>query len=268
MKRPKINASRCYLNVYTAQSVASLIFTSGTTGQPKGVMLSHRNLTSMVSMLSSVFDMTTRDGVLSVLPLHHTFEFSTGFLTPLSRGAQITYLPELTSDALARAIKNGHVTGMVGVPALWELLHRRIKNRLYERSDWIGKTADGLIRANAWLRDKTPLNFGQVLFYPIHEGLGGRIRYFISGGSALSEKIQRDFHGLGFTILEGYGLTEASPVLTVTRPENRMLTGTVGKPLPGVEVRIAEPDASGVGEVIARGPNVMLGYYEDESCDA
>jgi len=247
------------------QTVASLIFTSGTTGQPKGVMLSHRNLTSMVSMLSSVFDMTTRDGVLSVLPLHHTFEFSTGFLTPLSRGAQITYLPELTSDALARAIKNGHVTGMVGVPALWELLHRRINNRLYERSDWIGKTADNLIRANAWLRDKTPLNLGQVLFYPIHEGLGGRIRYFISGGSALSEKVQRDFHGLGFTILEGYGLTEASPVLTVTRPENRLLTGSVGKPLPGVEVRIAEPDASGVGEVIARGPNVMLGYYEDEA---
>jgi len=248
-----------------AQSVASLIFTSGTTGQPKGVMLSHRNLTSMVSMLSSVFDMSISDGVLSVLPLHHTFEFSTGFLTPLSRGAQITYLPELTSDALARAIKNGHVTGMVGVPALWELLHRRIKNRLYENSDWIGKTADNLIWSNAWLRDKTSVNLGQVLFYPIHEGLGGRIRYFISGGSALSEKIQRDFHGLGFTILEGYGLTEASPVLTVTRPENRMLTGTVGKPLPGVEVRIAEPDASGVGEVIARGPNVMLGYYENET---
>src|SRR6266516_2391921 len=147
-----------------AQSVASLIFTSGTTGQPKGVMLSHRNLTSMVSMLSSVFDMTTKDGVLSVLPMHHTFEFSTGFLTPLSRGAQITYLPELTSDALARAIKNGHVTGMVGVPALWELLHRRIKNKLYERSDWIGKTADAMIKANAWLRDNTPLNLGPIAF--------------------------------------------------------------------------------------------------------
>ncbi len=249
----------------TAQTLASLIFTSGTTGRPKGVMLSHRNLTSMVSMLSSVFDMTTKDGVLSVLPLHHTFEFSTGFLTPISRGAQITYLPELTGDALARAIKNGHVTGMVGVPALWELLHRRIKNKLYERSDLIGKTADGLIKANAWLRDNTPLNLGPIAFYPIHEGLGGRIRYFISGGSALSEKIQKDFQGLGFTILEGYGLTEASPVLTVTRPENRMLTGSVGRPLPGVEVRIANADSSGVGEVIARGPNVMLGYYSDES---
>src|SRR5438552_332565 len=247
-----------------AQSVASLIFTSGTTGRPKGVMLSHRNLTSMVSMLSSVFDMDTNDGVLSVLPLHHTFEFSTGFLTPLSRGAQITYLPELTSEHLAKAIKNGHVTGMVGVPALWELLHRRIENRLHERSKWVGETADLLIRFNAWLRDKTPLNFGQLLFYPIHEGMGGRIRYFISGGSALNEKVQRDFQGLGFTILEGYGLTEASPVLTVTRPENRMLAGTVGKSLPGVEVRIADPDASGVGEVIARGPNVMLGYFGNE----
>jgi long-chain acyl-CoA synthetase len=248
----------------TAQTVASLIFTSGTTGRPKGVMLSHRNLTSMVSMLSSVFDMDTNDGVLSVLPLHHTFEFSTGFLTPLSRGAQITYLPELTSEHLAKAIKNGHVTGMVGVPALWELLHRRIKNRLHDRGRWVGDTADLLIKFNAWLRDKTPLNFGQILFYPIHEGMGGRIRYFISGGSALNEKVQRDFQGLGFTILEGYGLTEASPVLTVTRPENRMLAGTVGKSLPGVEVRIADPDASGVGEVIARGPNVMLGYYGNE----
>src|SRR6266496_3925309 len=248
----------------TAQTMASLIFTSGTTGRPKGVMLSHRNLTSMVSMLSSVFDMDTNDGVLSVLPLHHTFEFSTGFLTPLSRGAQITYLQELTSENLAKAIKNGHVTGMVGVPALWEMLHRRIKNRLHESNRWVGETADLMMRFNAWLRDKTPLNLGQAFFYPIHEGLGGRIRYFISGGSALDQRVQRDFQGLGFTILEGYGLTEASPVLTVTRPENRMLAGTVGKSLPGVEVRIAEPDPTGVGEVIARGPNVMLGYFGNE----
>ena len=247
-----------------AQTTASLIFTSGTTGQPKGVMLSHRNFTSMVSMLSSIFDMSTSDGVLSVLPLHHTFEFSTGFLTPLSRGAQITYLDELSGEALARAIKNGHVTGMVGVPALWEMLHRRIKNRLSERNAWVGSIADMLIRGNAWLRDKTPFNLGQIVFYPIHEGMGGRIRYLISGGSALSDKIQRDLHGLGFTVLEGYGLTEASPVLTVTRPQNQLLMGSVGKPLPGVEVRIADPDSTGVGEVLARGPNIMTGYFENE----
>src|SRR5260370_30943330 len=97
-------------------------------------MLSHRNLTSMVSMLSSIFEMDTNDGVLSVLPLHHTFEFSTGFLTPLSRGAQITYLPEVTSEHLARAIKNGHITGMVSAPALWEMQDRRIRTRLHERN--------------------------------------------------------------------------------------------------------------------------------------
>nr|MBA2339930.1 AMP-binding protein [Pyrinomonadaceae bacterium] len=248
----------------SAQQIASLIFTSGTTGQPKGVMLSHRNMTHMVSMLSSVFDMSTSDGVLSVLPLHHTFEFSTGFLTPLSRGAQITYLPELTSEELARAISNGHVTGMVGVPAVWEALHRRIKNRLHERK-WIGGAADAVVRANSWLRDRTPLNLGQVIFYPIHEGMGGRIRYFISGGSALSEKVKSDLHGLGFTILEGYGLTEASPVLTVARPQNHLLTGSVGRPLPGVEVRIADQNANGIGEVIARGANIMAGYFENET---
>lgn len=248
-----------------AQSVASLIFTSGTTGNPKGVMLSHKNLTNMTSMLSSVIDMTTRDGVLSVLPLHHTFEFSAGFLTPLSRGAQITYLEELSGEALSNAIKNGHVTGMVGVPALWELLHRRIKNRLFEKGDWVGKGTEHLMRLNSWLRNKTPLNLGQLVFYPIHEGLGGRIRYLISGGSALSDHVHKEFHGLGFTILEGYGLTEASPVLTVTRPQNQLLKGSVGPSLPGVEVKIIDPDGTGVGEVVARGPNIMLGYYENES---
>jgi long-chain acyl-CoA synthetase len=245
-------------------TVASLIFTSGTTGQPKGVMLSHKNLTNMVSMLSSVFEMDTGDGILSVLPLYHTFEFSTGFLTPFSRGTQITYLPELNGEELARAIKNGHVTGMVGVPALWELLHRRIMTRLRERGEWVGSVAEAAMKFNSRLRDRTPLNLGSIIFRPIHMGLGGRIRYLISGGSALNEKIKRDMHGLGFTILEGYGLTEASPVLTVTRPQNSLDASSVGKPLPGVEVRISDPDASGIGEVIARGPNVMLGYYLNE----
>lgn len=245
-------------------TVASLIFTSGTTGTPKAVMLTHRNFTNMTSMLGSVFEMGLNDGVLSVLPMHHTFEFATGFLTPFSNGTQITYLEELSGEELSRAIKNGHVTGMVGVPALWEMLHRRIKSRLRDRGDWIADIADNLIEFNAWLRDRTFLNLGQVMFFPIHEGMGGRMRYLISGGSALSEKVQRDLHGLGFTILEGYGLTEASPVLTVTRPQNKMLSGSVGAPLPGVEIKINEPDENGVGEVYARGQNIMLGYYNND----
>jgi long-chain acyl-CoA synthetase len=245
-------------------AVASLIFTSGTTGKPKAVMLSHKNFTNMISMLSSVLDMDLTDGVLSVLPMHHTFEFSAGFLTPFSNGTQITYLDDLTAEELTRAIEHGHVTGMVGVPALWEMLHRRIKTRLRERGDWIADAADNLIDFNAWLRDNTPFNLGPIIFFPIHQGMGGKMRYLISGGSALSEKVQKDLHGLGFTVLEGYGLTESSPVLTVARPGNKLLRGSVGKPLPGVEVKIDNPDDNGVGEVVARGQNVMLGYYNNE----
>jgi long-chain acyl-CoA synthetase len=247
-----------------SNSVASLIFTSGTTGTPKAVMLSHKNFTNMISMLSSVLDMDITDGVLSVLPMHHTFEFSAGFLTPFSNGTQITYLDELSSEELTRAIEHGHVTGMVGVPALWEMLHRRIKTRLRERGDWIADLADNVIEFNAWLRDNTPFNLGPIVFFPIHQGMGGKMRYLISGGSALSEKVQKDLHGLGFTVLEGYGLTESSPVLTVARPGNKLLRGSVGKPLPGVEVKIDNPDVNGVGEVLARGQNVMLGYYNNE----
>ncbi len=115
-------------------TVASLIFTSGTTGKPKGVMLTHRNFTFMVSELSKVFEFGVNDGMLSVLPLHHTFEFSTGLLVPLAHGAQITYLPELTGDAIASALKKGHVTAIVGVPALWELMRRRVLQKFSDKS--------------------------------------------------------------------------------------------------------------------------------------
>jgi long-chain acyl-CoA synthetase len=247
-----------------SNSVASLIFTSGTTGTPKAVMLSHKNFVNMISMLSSVLEMDLTDGVLSVLPMHHTFEFSAGFLTPFSNGTQITYLNELNAEELSYAIENGHVTGMVGVPALWEMLHRRIKTRMRERGDWFADLADNVIEFNAWVRDNTPFNLGPIIFFPIHQGMGGKMRYLISGGSALSEKVQKDLHGLGFTVLEGYGLTESSPVLTVARPGNKLLRGSVGKPLPGVEVKIESPDENGVGEVLARGQNIMLGYYNNE----
>ncbi len=247
-----------------SNAIASLIFTSGTTGTPKAVMLSHKNFVNMISMLSSVLEMDITDGVLSVLPMHHTFEFSAGFLTPFSNGTQITYLNELTAEDLSKTIENGHVTGMVGVPALWEMLHRRIKTRLRERGDWIADLADNVIEFNAWIRDNTPFNLGPIVFFPIHQGMGGKMRYLISGGSALSEKVQKDLHGFGFTVLEGYGLTESSPVLTVARPGNKMLKGSVGKPLPGVEVKIDSPDENGVGEVLARGQNVMVGYFNNE----
>ena len=245
-------------------AVASIIFTSGTTGNPKGVMLTHRNFASLVAKLLSVYDITHDDGMLSVLPLHHSFEFTTGFLLPLSRGAQITYLGDVTGDNLSRELKKGNVTCIVGVPALWELMKRRILGRFGERSSKLEELVNVAVDANYLLRDETPLNFGPLLFLPIHMAFGGRIRYLISGGSALSEKTMKTFRGLGFNLNEGYGLTEASPVLTVTRPEERVVSGSVGQPLPGIEVKILDPDQKGVGEVIARGPNVMSGYYGNE----
>ncbi|MES1171919.1 MAG: AMP-binding protein [Bacteroidota bacterium] len=245
-------------------TVATLIFTSGTTGKPKGVMLTHRNFTFMVAELSKIFAFGVNDGMLSVLPLHHTFEFSTGLLVPLARGAQITYLSELTGEAIASVLKKGHVTSIVGVPALWDLLRRRVLQRFSERSPLLEAAMKGLMTANYELRSRTGLDLGMLFFLPVHEGFGGRIRYLISGGSALPQEVLKTFVGMGFEFFEGYGLTETAPVLTVTSPKRKALPGSVGQPLPGIEVKIDDPDGTGVGEVIARGRNVMAGYWDDE----
>ncbi|MBX7115064.1 MAG: AMP-binding protein [Myxococcaceae bacterium] len=247
----------------SADDVASLIFTSGTTGNPKGVMLTHRNFTSLIAKLAGVFEMSEGDGVLSVLPLHHTFEFSAGFLTPFSQGCEISYIDELTSDRLGEVLETGRVNGMIGVPALWQLLHRKLTQELAAKPKFVEEAVKTLMDANAALRDKADFNLGKLLFWPVHRKFGGNIRYLVSGGSALPDEVHKAFHALGFDLSEGYGLTESSPVLTVTSPGNKRLPGTVGRALPGVELKILEPDASGIGEVIAKGPNVMAGYFED-----
>jgi long-chain acyl-CoA synthetase len=251
-----------------AEALASLIFTSGTTGNPKGVMLTHRNLTFMVSELVRVFEFGPSDGVLSVLPLHHTLEFTAGLVVPLSRGAQITYMSELSGDAINRALQESQVTAIVGVPALWDLLKRRVLSKLTDRAPFADRVVDALVKTNYELRARTRMNLGVLLFFPVHRGFGGRIRYFISGGSALSGDVLKTFYGMGFHFFEGYGLTETSPVLAVSSPKDRPKPGSVGKPLAGVEVKIAEADAHGVGEVVARGRNVMAGYWQNDAATA
>jgi len=256
------------LTKHAADSVASLIFTSGTTGHPKGVMLTHRNFTFMVAELSRVFDLGTSDCMLSVLPLHHTFEFSAGLLVPLAHGTRITYIPDLTGDTINHALKHGKITAIVGVPALWETLRRRVLQRFSDKSEILESAVKALADANFEVRARTGFDLGMFLFLPVHEKLGGRIRYMISGGSALPPEVLKTFYGMGFDFFEGYGLTETSPVLAVSTPKQKPIAGSVGQPLAGVEVKIDNPDDSGVGEVIARGRNVMAGYWQDEEATA
>jgi long-chain acyl-CoA synthetase len=245
------------------EDTAALIYTSGTTGTPKGVMLSHDNLTALVASLAPLFPLGRGDRVLSVLPLHHTFELTCGMLLPLSRGSRIVYLDELTAERLEVGLKSGRITAMVGVPALWEMLERRILSRVAERGALASRVFSFAVDLNRTLGMNLGMDTGRLLFGPVHEALGGHLRYLVSGGAALPERTHQLFSGMGLHLAEGYGLTEASPVLTVAEAGPRSRPGHVGKPIPGVEIRIQEPNAEGVGEVLARGPNVMLGYADD-----
>jgi long-chain acyl-CoA synthetase len=245
------------------EDVASIIFTSGTTGRPKGVILTDRNFTGLTSRMSALFELNRTDSLLSVLPPHHTFEFSAGLLMPFSAGASITYLEERTPELITRAFRETPVTGMIGVPAVWESLHRKIMSELSSRGRIIEGIIRLLMRGNRLLRDRTRWNVGRWIFSPMHDALGGRLRYLVSGGAALKPSLFKDLYGIGFNIYEGYGLTEASPVLTVGWPRMKTPPGSVGWPLPGIEVRIHEPNELGVGEVIARGPTIMDGYLDD-----
>ena len=245
------------------QDVAALIYTSGTTGSPKGVMLSHANLTALVASLSPLFPLDKGDRVLSVLPLHHTFELTCGLLLPLSRGARVIYLDELSAERLETTLKAGRVTAMVGVPALWEMLERRIHARVAEHGALAARAFELVVDLNRTLGKNFGLDAGRLLFGPVHEALGGQLRYLVSGGAALPERTHHLFAGLGLRLAEGYGLSEAAPVLTVAPASTKTRAGHVGKAVPGVEIRIHEPNAEGIGEVFARGPNVMLGYAGD-----
>ncbi len=251
-----------------ASDLASVIFTSGTTGTPRGVMLTHGNFCSLVAALAPVFPLTATDRAVSVLPLHHTFEFTCGLLLPLSRGAQIVYLDELTGERLAEAMKAVRVTAMVGVPALWQLLERKILARVNERGPFAKSVFDVMVEANRVLGEKIGADVSKALFGAVHDELGGSVKFLISGGAALPKDTAKLFQGLGLHLSEGYGLTEAAPVLTVQKGGPGKAVGVVGVPVPNVEVKISAPDAGGVGEVLARGPNVMLGYADDAESTA
>jgi len=241
--------------------LAAILYTSGTTGASKGVMLSHGNIVSNVLALAELFPMIGReDNFLSVLPLHHTFETTTGFLCPFYMGSRITYAESLKSHVLISNMQDSGVTIMLGVPLLFRLFYDGIKRGVEEKGLFARVLFNVLLFVSGFVRKITGLNAGRALFPMVHDKLGGNVRFWVSGAAAIDPEVISGFDLMGITILQGYGLTESSPVLTCCTLKNNR-TGSVGKPLPGVEVRIDHPDDSGEGEILAKGPNIMKGYY-------
>jgi len=226
---------------------ASLIYTSGTTGQQKGAMLSHRNLAANVHSCSQVAVINNRDSFLLVLPLFHAFAFTANLLLPLYCGAQICFVESLRT--VGENVAEIRPTVLIGVPLLLEKMHNRLITALH---------ANRLGHLLYRLGMKAPIR------ERIRGRLGGRLRLIVTGGAACPVPVLQGFSELGIPVAEGYGLTEASPVLTLN-PVERPKPGTVGRPLPGVEIRIVDPDETGVGEIAAKGPNIMKGYHLAEA---
>jgi long-chain acyl-CoA synthetase len=249
------------------KALASILFTSGSTGAPKGVMLSHANFAAEITMLSRVFVLGADDIVLSLLPLHHAFEFTCGMLLPIASGATIVYPLEIDAKTLSRTLADVRPTALIGVPAVWEAVHRRIVDEVEGRGPFFHAAFDNLRDLNRRLDANSGLNFGSIVFRQVHSALGGRLRLAVSGGSALPHLVAEFFKDIGIPLLEGYGLTEGAPVLAVARPDEPLQVGAVGRPLNGIEIKLM-PATGSIGEIVAHGPNVMAGYYRNEAATA
>ena len=249
------------------EDLSSIVYTSGTTGIPKGVMLTHKNFCSDAEAVISAGLVTHEDNVLSILPLHHTYAFMCTFLVPLFLGATITYPSGMKGPELMAAMRETGVTVLVAVPQLLELIRNSIMRKLKEAQAIISLLLLLLFRACGGLRRRTGVNLGKVVFRAAHRSFSENFRFFASGGARLAPRIMEDLEALGFTVLEGYGLTETSPVVTFN-PIDKRKPGSAGKPLPSVEIMIANPSGTGEGEIAIKGPMVMKGYYKKPEATA
>ena len=263
--------------VVEPEDIASIVYTSGTTGGAKGVVLSHRNFMSNVAAALKALPVSSRDSILLLLPLHHAYPFTAEFVLPLSLRAMVTIENDLVRvrDRLAEA----KPTVFLAVPALLDIMSRAI--RAQADAQGRGKTFERGLEIVRRTKQRTGVNIGSLLFREVHQRLGGNLRFVGSGGAALNPETAMSFHLLGLPVVQAWGLTETSPVVCTQRfyPGRFRFTnyyekqlGSVGRPLPGVDVDLIDvPEKSiyvklhGEGELIVRGPNVMQGYWKAEA---
>ena len=243
------------------EELAEIIFTSGSLGRAKGVMLSQRNLAENLMAMVKLIRITSEDRFLGVLPIHHTYACTCGFLCPIYTGASIHFAQSLKT--IVDDLQKVHATILLAVPLLYDKMFKRVYKGIHERK-LTSMIVGPLIKAGAVAERFGWNGFRRTVFKEIHERFVGSIRLFIAGGAAQDPLVAKGLREFGFCFVQGYGLTETGPILTLNRIEN-FKDDSAGIPLPGVTLRIAEPDHLGIGEIWARGPNVMLGYYKNET---
>ena len=232
-----------------------MLFTSGTTSKSKVVALSHENVCTNLMDIGSVLDVTQEDVFLSILPIHHVFECTVGFLFSLYKGAETVFC-----DGLRHIVENlneYHVTVMACVPGIYERIFMIIRKKLEKQ----GKLEE--ILENEEKYKNSSMQKKKEVFKEIHDMLGGKIKLLISGAAALDKTIEEKYRLLGLNLVQGYGLTETSPVVAVGTNKNYKL-GSIGKTVPSVEAKLVDVNDDGIGELVVRGSSVMLGYYENE----
>ncbi len=240
------------------EKMSIMLFTSGTTAMSKAVMLSHKNICANLKDITSVIKLYPEDRFLSFLPLHHTFECTVGFLYPVSIGGSIAFCDGIRH--IAENIKEYQITAMISVPILFEAMYKKVMKGI-EKKGKLETVQKGIKISNALL--KIGIDVRKKLFKEIHDTLGGKVRLFVSGGAALDPEAEKGFNDLGFTMYQGYGLTESSPVIAAEDDKYRKI-GSIGKAFPSLDVKIDEPNEEGIGELLAKGPSIMLGYYDNE----
>jgi long-chain acyl-CoA synthetase len=247
-----------------ADDLASLLYTSGTTADPKGVMLTHANFQGEVEAVFNWVDLGPADALLGVLPMFHVLAQMANLLLPLVKGSRVVYLETLNTTELLRALQERNITAFAVVPQFFYLIRDRIFQEIEKRGAVTQRVFRSLVTLNRGLR-RVGLNAGPVLFKKVHETLGKKMRYLVTGGSRFDPEIARDFHDLGIDVLQAYGLTETTAAVFANSPSNNVI-GSVGKAMKGVEGKIVDPQPAedggpATGEVALRGAVVMKGYW-------